>query len=633
MSCDVMFADGWSWGSNTRGQLGDGTTDNRYVPTPFDTQHTWQMLAGGTDHSVGLQTDGTLWTWGSNDYFQLGDGSTNESFLPTQIGADNDWVFVAAGGNSTMAIKSDGTLWSWGENITGQLGTGDTDPVSVPTQIGSATWDRVAMSELHTLGVQSNGTLWAWGFNTFGQLGDGGTDESHVPLQIGAATNWDAVAVGRYHSMALKTDGTLWTWGYNGYGNLGDGTTDDCDTLKMVGTDTDWASIGAGEFFSLATKQDNSLWAWGDNYAGQLGDGTTDSRDTVAQVGSDTDWDVVISGCGHVVALKTNGSLWGWGDNIEGTVGNGTTDEVLSPVQIGTDLDWTDVGTGLLFSFGIKGPSVPLPIAVCKNITVQLDSMGQASITAQNVNGGSSAEAGILSLGINQFTFNCSNLGYNAVVLTITDILNQTDTCTATVLVVYQTSDIISGNLTPTKNTADVYSVGILSANSYQWLDPTRGEIQGASTSHSVQILWTAVGTDTLRVQLTHADIGCVSEVTLVVSVQSIVCEANPECISVSTATAECLGTTGDIMSYQVTFTFNDILSTANFIRIYEHGQQGGTFTFPFHAPTMTIQGEKRSDLLANDPVRFIIDVYDVLPNGKAIKCSMQRCVTIDCGD
>ena len=76
------------------------------------------------------------------------------------------------------------------------------------------------------------------------------------------------------------------------------------------------------------------------------------------------------------------------------------------------------------------------PVAVCQDLTVQLDDNGTASITAGEVDNGSSDACGIASLSINNGTFTCAEVGSNAVTLTVTDVNGNVSTCSATVTVV-----------------------------------------------------------------------------------------------------------------------------------------------------------------------------------------------------
>src|SRR5207253_5546092 len=51
--------------------------------------------------------------------------------------------------------------------------------------------------------------------------------------------------------------------------------------------------------------------------------------------------------------------------------------------------------------------SVP-PVAVCQNLTVQLDATGHATITPNQINNGSSDPCGIASLSLDKTSFDCS---------------------------------------------------------------------------------------------------------------------------------------------------------------------------------------------------------------------------------
>ncbi|MHA7056510.1 leucine-rich repeat protein [Aquimarina sp. M1] len=75
------------------------------------------------------------------------------------------------------------------------------------------------------------------------------------------------------------------------------------------------------------------------------------------------------------------------------------------------------------------------PVAVCQNITIQLDENGTASITAQDVDGGSSDATGIDTLTISQSSFDCSDIGENTVTLTVTNTLGNSLSCEAIVIV------------------------------------------------------------------------------------------------------------------------------------------------------------------------------------------------------
>jgi HYR domain/Secretion system C-terminal sorting domain len=75
------------------------------------------------------------------------------------------------------------------------------------------------------------------------------------------------------------------------------------------------------------------------------------------------------------------------------------------------------------------------PIMLCKNATVFLNSLGQTSITALEVNNGSSDNCTLTTLSVAPNSFTCANLGTNTITLTGTDQSGNTNTCQSIVTV------------------------------------------------------------------------------------------------------------------------------------------------------------------------------------------------------
>ncbi|MEW5825875.1 MAG: HYR domain-containing protein, partial [Candidatus Bipolaricaulota bacterium] len=96
-------------------------------------------------------------------------------------------------------------------------------------------------------------------------------------------------------------------------------------------------------------------------------------------------------------------------------------------------------------SFTVTVNEVQPPTAVCKNATVSLDALGQATVTAAQVDGGSTDNCGIATLSVAPSAFTCANLGPNTVVLTVTDYAGNSATCNATVTVADLIPPVISG--------------------------------------------------------------------------------------------------------------------------------------------------------------------------------------------
>jgi alpha-tubulin suppressor-like RCC1 family protein len=74
----------YCWGSNSNGQLGDGTTTQRTSPTLVAGGLGFVALSAGASHTCGVTALGT-YCWGSNDNGQLGNGSTTDSSVPVKV--------------------------------------------------------------------------------------------------------------------------------------------------------------------------------------------------------------------------------------------------------------------------------------------------------------------------------------------------------------------------------------------------------------------------------------------------------------------------------------------------------------------------------------------------------------------
>jgi alpha-tubulin suppressor-like RCC1 family protein len=88
-------------------------------------EESWAELSAGLFHTCGIRkADRALVCWGMNLSGQLGDGTTEDRFMPTRIGEDG-WSGLTAGYAHTCAIKqSDDRLYCWGDNGFGKLGDG-----------------------------------------------------------------------------------------------------------------------------------------------------------------------------------------------------------------------------------------------------------------------------------------------------------------------------------------------------------------------------------------------------------------------------------------------------------------------------------------------------------------------------
>ncbi|MCI5194023.1 MAG: hypothetical protein D3915_13020, partial [Candidatus Electrothrix sp. AU1_5] len=125
-------------------------------------------------------------------------------------------------------------------------------------------------------------------------------------------------------------------------------------------------------------------------------------------------------------------------DNCAGTVTGNTSDSLNYSVQGTYTVAWTFDDSSGNTSSQIQEVVVQdtvAPTAVAKDITVQLDASGNASIVAGDIDNGSSDNCSIASMTVSPANFNCGNIGANTVTLTVTDNSGNVSTATATVIV------------------------------------------------------------------------------------------------------------------------------------------------------------------------------------------------------
>ena len=344
-----------SWGINTDGQLGDGTTTNRSTPVAVPGLGDALSVAAGNTHSLAVTSAGTVVAWGQNVYGQLGDASQVDRTEPVAVAGLTGAVAVAASNYWSMALKGDGTVWTWGGNFAGALGrSGGSSPVPqvVP---GVSGIEAIAAGENHAVALKNDGTVITWGSNNDRQLGNATNANPGLPSPITGLSAVEAIDAGRAHTSVLRDDGTVMTWG----GNVSGSSTATYVRSKtspaavVAPGDAGIVSVSGGAGHVLALTGVGDVLAWGANNYGQLGNGGT------APEGSGSATPLPVAGLGTGVrqvatgtayssfALRANGSVAAWGWNSHGQLGNGTTTDSPTPVNVlGLDQPAISVAVG-----------------------------------------------------------------------------------------------------------------------------------------------------------------------------------------------------------------------------------------------------------------------------------------------
>ena len=377
----ALSADGtvYTWGRNEYGQLGNGVTaTNSPVPVAVKTAGTPMegktivQISAKVWYALALASDGTVYSWGFNSWGQLGNGTSgtaNNASAPVAVKTagtpmeGKTIVQVAAGATHSLALATDGTIYAWGKNEYGQLGNDSTtnSPVPVAVKTAGTPMDGKTIIQIHagyehSLALASDGTVYAWGRNNSGQLGKNDATDTHIPAAVQTLGTPMAgkvivqLAAGNSQSMALASDGTVYTWGWNQYGQLGNGTTTNSRIpVAVVTTGTPLAGktisqIAAGNAHALAMTDDGAIYSWGWNQYGQLGNNSTINsslpvivKTTGTPLAGKMITQIASGGSPNSLVLANDGTMYTWGWGQHGQLGNGTIGtDAKTPLAVST---------------------------------------------------------------------------------------------------------------------------------------------------------------------------------------------------------------------------------------------------------------------------------------------------------
>ena len=239
----------YCWGRNHHGQLGDGTLGtNRLTPVEvvLPSGVIFTAISAGEDwyHTCALGNDNKAYCWGSNSHGQLGDGTSGtDRRNPVEVVLPSGVIFTAisAGEGHVCALGDDDKAYCWGENNDGEIGDGTSGPdkltpveVTLPSGVIFTT---IGAGDKDTCALGNDNKAYCWGSNSHGQLGDGtsGTDRlTPVEVVLPSGVIFTALNVGDKHNCALGDNDQAYCWGSNSDGQIGNGTSGPDELIPVV---------------------------------------------------------------------------------------------------------------------------------------------------------------------------------------------------------------------------------------------------------------------------------------------------------------------------------------------------------------------------------------------------------------
>lgn len=137
-NCAVQGDGTWCWGASQL--VGDGTVEERLSPVKVSST-VFAELSSGFDHTCGREAGGAVWCWGSNNRGQSGDGATikvSDYRLSPAKSLVTDATLLSAGMFHTCVHTKTKRTLCWGANNFGEMGSGTPGSsvrISVPTDV------------------------------------------------------------------------------------------------------------------------------------------------------------------------------------------------------------------------------------------------------------------------------------------------------------------------------------------------------------------------------------------------------------------------------------------------------------------------------------------------------------------
>ncbi|HEU0051708.1 MAG TPA: hypothetical protein VFQ39_00980, partial [Longimicrobium sp.] len=180
------------WGYGGDGAVGNNSLLGSRIPVAVQQPMgvTFVAIDAQVNHSCGITSGGQAYCWGLNGSGQLGDGTSTNRLVPTAVSQPVGVTFAAisAGSNQTCALDGSGQGYCWGLNTNGQLGNGTNTqsltPVAVSMPVGVA-FSQIRTGSSFSCGLDGSvGQAYCWGINGFSQLGDNSTVAKNVPTAV-----------------------------------------------------------------------------------------------------------------------------------------------------------------------------------------------------------------------------------------------------------------------------------------------------------------------------------------------------------------------------------------------------------------------------------------------------------------
>ena len=203
-----------------------------FVSTPLSFVDKVKSIACGSEHLLALDLNGRVYSWGSATKGQLGQGVNipNVCTSPRLLASETSFMEIACGYNHCMALDELGKVYTWGSGADGRLGHNSSQDKYEPCEVASLS-DKfivhLACGYLHSAVISNTGELLTFGFNGYGQLGTGNLEARYTPCICTVLIGRRVLdtSCGAFHTVCICENGEIYSMGMGNKGQLGTGTS------------------------------------------------------------------------------------------------------------------------------------------------------------------------------------------------------------------------------------------------------------------------------------------------------------------------------------------------------------------------------------------------------------------------
>src|SRR5918995_4218276 len=124
------------------------------LATSSTTALTFRQMSAGHNHTCAVTLENLAYCWGFNAVGQLGDGTTSDRFLPVRVAGALQFSHVSVGMEHSCGVTLQNVAFCWGRNAEGQLGVGTLNNHLVPLAVaGGRLFRELEAGFLHTCGI------------------------------------------------------------------------------------------------------------------------------------------------------------------------------------------------------------------------------------------------------------------------------------------------------------------------------------------------------------------------------------------------------------------------------------------------------------------------------------------------